>query len=117
MHSSNLQRMLVAAKRIGDSKISIVKFSRLSLSPDRNDYRSLCTTRPSASDKKVAVVLSGCGVYDGTEIHEAAACLAALTRHGATPVMYSPDKPQHHVVAHNTGQGFKNIQQMEHISI
>ena len=32
---------------------------------------------------KIAVVLSGCGVYDGSEIHETAAAMAALTRGGA----------------------------------
>ena len=32
---------------------------------------------------KIAVVLSGCGVYDGSEIHETAAAMAALTRAGA----------------------------------
>jgi enhancing lycopene biosynthesis protein 2 len=36
---------------------------------------------------QVAVVLAGCGVYDGTEVHEAAAILAAITRHGGRPVM------------------------------
>ena len=36
---------------------------------------------------KVAVVLAGCGVYDGTEVHEAAATLAALSRHGAETTM------------------------------
>ena len=30
----------------------------------------------------VAVVLSGCGVYDGTEIHEISAACAALSRAG-----------------------------------
>jgi len=57
----------------------------------------------SAAGHKVAVVLSGCGVYDGTEVHEAAAVLAALTRHGAEPVMFSPDKKQAHVVDHTAG--------------
>lgn len=33
--------------------------------------------------KRVAVVLSGCGVYDGTEIHEASAVLVHLSRAGA----------------------------------
>lgn len=56
------------------------------------------------ANKKVAVILSGSGVYDGTEIHEAAACFAALSRHGAIPVAYTLDKDQHHVVAHNSGQ-------------
>ncbi len=30
--------------------------------------------------KRVAVILSGCGVYDGTEIHEASAVLVHLSR-------------------------------------
>jgi enhancing lycopene biosynthesis protein 2 len=42
----------------------------------------------------VAVVLSGCGVYDGSEIHEAAACLAAITRHNAEPVVFAPKMDQ-----------------------
>ena len=35
-----------------------------------------------ASRPRVAVVLSGCGVYDGSEIHEASAALVALSRLG-----------------------------------
>ena len=33
----------------------------------------------------VAVVLSGCGVFDGTEIHEISAVCAALSRAGKKP--------------------------------
>ena len=36
--------------------------------------------------KKVAVILSGCGVFDGSEIHEACAALLALHRAGAEAV-------------------------------
>lgn len=36
-----------------------------------------------AMAKRVAVILSGCGVYDGTEIHEASAVLVHLSRDGA----------------------------------
>jgi len=65
--------------------------------------RTLATS--GAALGKVAVVLSGCGVYDGTEVHEAASCLAAITRHGHTPVVYAPgDKAQAHVVDHQSGQ-------------
>ena len=52
---------------------------------------------------KIAVVLSGCGVYDGTEVHEAAAALAQLSRKGAEVSMFAPDKPQAHVVDHTKG--------------
>ncbi|MBK8166843.1 MAG: isoprenoid biosynthesis glyoxalase ElbB [bacterium] len=53
--------------------------------------------------KKIAVVLSGCGVYDGTEIHEACAALLALRRAGAEIVACAPAGPQLHVVDHLRG--------------
>ena len=53
--------------------------------------------------KKVGVVLSGCGVYDGAEIHESVITLLALDRHGAEAVMCAPDVAQMHVVNHLTG--------------
>lgn len=55
-------------------------------------------------DKRVAVVLSGCGVYDGTEIHEATLTLLALSQHGAQVQCFAPDMPQLHVVNHVTGK-------------
>ncbi|KAL2310791.1 hypothetical protein Nmel_002466 [Mimus melanotis] len=33
--------------------------------------------------KRVALVLAGCGVFDGSEIHEASAALVHLSRGGA----------------------------------
>lgn len=53
---------------------------------------------------KVGVVLSGCGVYDGSEIHEAVIILLALDRAGAEAVCMAPDVEQMHVVNHLTGQ-------------
>ncbi|CAG0886058.1 unnamed protein product [Darwinula stevensoni] len=57
----------------------------------------------SALPKKVAVVLSGCGVYDGSEVHEASAVLTHLTRSGAIPIIFAPDIFQMHVVDHAKG--------------
>ncbi len=54
--------------------------------------------------KKVAVILSGCGVYDGSEIHEATAALLALDRAGAEAVICAPAGPQMHVINHLTGE-------------
>jgi enhancing lycopene biosynthesis protein 2 len=54
--------------------------------------------------KKIGVVLSGCGVYDGAEIHEAVSTLLALDRRGAEAVVCAPDTPQMHVVDHRTGE-------------
>lgn len=53
--------------------------------------------------KSVGVVLSGCGVYDGAEIHEAVLTLLALDRAGAQAVCFAPDKSQLHVINHLTG--------------
>jgi enhancing lycopene biosynthesis protein 2 len=54
--------------------------------------------------KQVAVVLSGCGVYDGAEIHEAVLTLLALDRAGAQAICFAPDKPQLHVINHLSGE-------------
>lgn len=54
--------------------------------------------------KKIGVVLSGCGVYDGAEIHEAVLTLLAIARSGAQAVCFAPDKPQADVVNHVTGE-------------
>ncbi len=49
---------------------------------------------------KVAVCLSGCGVFDGSEIHEAVLALLALDQAGAQVICCAPDKPQMHVIDH-----------------
>ncbi len=52
----------------------------------------------------IAVVLSGCGVYDGAEIHEAVATFLAIDRQGGAYQCYAPNIKQHHVVDHLTGK-------------
>jgi len=53
---------------------------------------------------KVGVVLSGCGVQDGSEIHESVLTLLALDRAGATAVCMAPNVDQEGVVNHRTGK-------------
>jgi enhancing lycopene biosynthesis protein 2 len=53
--------------------------------------------------KKIAVILSGCGVYDGAEISESVLTLLALAKAGAQFSCFAPDIPQHHVINHYTG--------------
>src|SRR3989304_1631466 len=53
---------------------------------------------------KVGVVLSGCGVYDGSEIHERVLTLYFLGKYGATPIIMAPNVEQAHVVNHITGE-------------
>lgn len=54
--------------------------------------------------KKVGVLLSGCGVNDGSEIHEAVLTLLFLSRAGAEIVCMAPDMAQRHVINHITGE-------------
>lgn len=53
--------------------------------------------------KKFAVLLSGCGVFDGAEIHEATLSLLAIARQGCSYEIFAPDINQHHVINHITG--------------
>ncbi len=54
--------------------------------------------------KKIAVVLAGCGVYDGAEIHEATLTLLAISQQGASYQCFAPDIDQAQVVNHLTGE-------------
>lgn len=54
--------------------------------------------------KQIGLILAGCGVYDGSEIHEAVLTLLALDRAGAAARCFAPDIGQHHVVNHRTGE-------------
>lgn len=54
--------------------------------------------------KKIAVVLSGCGVFDGAEIHEATLSLLAIAKQGCSYEIFAPDTTQHHVINHITGE-------------
>ncbi|MBM3918014.1 MAG: isoprenoid biosynthesis glyoxalase ElbB [Sphingomonadales bacterium] len=51
-----------------------------------------------------AVLLSGCGVYDGSEIHEAVLSLLCIEKAGHTYQCVAPDKCQYHVVNHLNGE-------------
>ncbi|MFW9267336.1 isoprenoid biosynthesis glyoxalase ElbB [Pseudomonas sp. NR3] len=54
--------------------------------------------------KKVAVILSGCGVYDGAEIHESVITLLRLDQRGAHVQCFAPNIAQLHVINHLTGE-------------
>jgi enhancing lycopene biosynthesis protein 2 len=55
-------------------------------------------------DKKIAVILSGCGNRDGAEIHESTLTLWAIHKHGADYQCFAPNILQHHVLNHLTGE-------------
>ena len=56
------------------------------------------------TQKKVAVILSGCGVYDGAEIHESVITLLRLDQRGAHVQCFAPNIAQMHVINHLTGE-------------
>ncbi len=58
----------------------------------------------SKEKPSIAVILSGCGNRDGSEIHEATMTLWAIHRHGAEYQCYAPNRKQHHVLNHLTGE-------------
>lgn len=55
-------------------------------------------------NKKVAVILSGCGVYDGSEIYESVITLLRLDQRGAQVQCFAPNIPQLHVIDHYRGE-------------
>jgi len=82
-----------------------------------------------ANPKRIAVILSGCGVFDGAEIHEATLTLYAIAKLGCEYEVFAPDIEQLHVINHLTGKEMKesrnvliesariargNIQNLEH---
>jgi enhancing lycopene biosynthesis protein 2 len=61
---------------------------------------------------KIGVLLSGCGVYDGAEIHESVLTLLSIEEIHATAVCISINKDQHHVVNHATGKEMRETRNM-----
>ena len=53
--------------------------------------------------KKIAVILSGSGVFDGSEIYESVITLLCLDKAGAQVQCFAPDIQQMHVINHFTG--------------
>jgi enhancing lycopene biosynthesis protein 2 len=63
-----------------------------------------CATANTFNKMKIAVLLSGSGVYDGSEITESTAVLIHLSRAGCEYECFAPDQDQMHVVNHITGE-------------
>ncbi|CAM4065074.1 isoprenoid biosynthesis glyoxalase ElbB [Pseudoalteromonas byunsanensis] len=54
--------------------------------------------------KKIAIILSGCGVYDGAEIHESVLTMLHIEQFGASYECFAPNIQQYHVINHLTGE-------------
>lgn len=55
-------------------------------------------------NKRIAVILSGCGLFDGSEIYESVLTLLRLDQNGAQFQCFAPEMAQHHVINHITGE-------------
>ncbi len=56
-----------------------------------------------SNQKKFAVILAGCGVFDGSELHESVLTLYSIVNNKGNYEIFAPDISQHHVVNHTTG--------------
>lgn len=54
--------------------------------------------------KKIGVLLSGNGVFDGAEIHESVLTLLAIAENSGEALCMAPDMNQYHVLNHITGE-------------
>jgi enhancing lycopene biosynthesis protein 2 len=61
---------------------------------------------------KFAIVLSGCGVYDGSEIHEAVASMLSVDKNGGSYQIFAPHTEQMHTVNHLSGKETKSNRNM-----
>lgn len=55
-------------------------------------------------NKRIAVILSGCGVFDGAEIYETSLTMLRLDEKDAEVTCFAPDIDQMHVIDHRTGE-------------
>ncbi|MDA8137224.1 MAG: isoprenoid biosynthesis glyoxalase ElbB [Desulfobacteraceae bacterium] len=62
--------------------------------------------------KRIGVLLAGCGVFDGSEIHEAVLTLLYLDRAGVEILCMAPDMDQLHIIDHSNQaavEGKRNV--------
>ncbi len=64
--------------------------------------------------KNYAVILSGCGPKDGSEIHESVSALMAIGHYGGKYQIFAPDIVQKHVIDHITD---KEMEQSRNVLI
>lgn len=54
--------------------------------------------------KKFAIILSGCGVFDGAEVHETTLTMLSIMKRGAQYEIFAPDIDQLNVINHLNGE-------------
>eukprot|EP01017_Pseudomicrothorax_dubius_P005339 TRINITY_DN11324_c0_g1_i3.p1 TRINITY_DN11324_c0_g1~~TRINITY_DN11324_c0_g1_i3.p1 ORF type:complete len:224 (-),score=52.89 TRINITY_DN11324_c0_g1_i3:35-706(-) len=90
---------------IAKSLTQAFRLNPMSLRPAMGfaSYESL-QRREFKKFKKAAIVLSGCGVYDGSEINEAISIMISLSQHNVAYQCFAPNKDQFHTINHLKGE-------------
>lgn len=94
-----MSRLLTSASR----SLFVLKHSVNKLSSPNRLFACAMSSPTRTSSTSVAIVFSGCGVYDGTELTEGVSALVHLSRAGCDITMFAPDKQQMHTIDHTTG--------------
>nr|AAL67901.1 lycopene biosynthesis-enhancing protein [Tetrahymena thermophila] len=78
------------------------EFNETESSFNHNENRPQRVQKPRF--KKVAIILSGCGVYDGSEVTEVVSLMVHLNKSHVSFQCFAPNQDQLHVVNHITGE-------------
>lgn len=54
--------------------------------------------------KPIAIILSGCGVFDGSEIHESVLTMLSLSENDIEMCFFAPNREQLDVINHINGE-------------
>jgi enhancing lycopene biosynthesis protein 2 len=60
--------------------------------------------------RRIGILLTGCGAYDGSDAHEAVLSILAVQRAGHEPVPLALEADQFHTVDHTTAQEVEAVQ-------
>ncbi|RLO13389.1 hypothetical protein DYB28_000551 [Aphanomyces astaci] len=88
---------------VGVAAVPFVRHAMSRFKPAVTNALTSGTSAEAPPSRRVALVLSGAGVYDGSEIQEAVSCLIHLSKANADVRVFAPDILQHHVINHLTG--------------
>ena len=104
MLSRNLRNLFKGAKMVENHMIFASPIFRSFCSVSDSEEHVPKIKRKRRTMKEVAVVLSGCGVFDGTELTEVSSFAIALSQNKANVTYFAPNIEQLHTVNHLTSE-------------
>jgi hypothetical protein len=103
--TSTLVRQTLKAAQNNNNAKFLAPFATTNFNNNKAEYLTGFQKRFTSKGVKgptVAVVLSGCGYLDGSEITEAVSVMIHLSEKGYNVVFFAPDGDQQEVIDHNT---------------